>query len=100
MSVYVCVCVRACVCACVCLCTVSSRDTGQERKICGHSRKLLLGELFKEIRKNRLLQKLAAEYEDLLKGMCLLHLSHMRASPLMHCRMPISQCARGVQEGR
>lgn len=47
---------------------VSSRDTGQERKICGHSRKLLLGELFKEIRKNRLLQKLAAEYEDLLKG--------------------------------
>jgi hypothetical protein len=31
----------------------------------GHSRKTLLLELFKEIRKNRRLQKLAAEYEDL-----------------------------------
>jgi hypothetical protein len=53
------------------VCLASSRDAAHDRKICGHSRKALLLELFKEIRKNRLLQKLAAEYEDLLKGTCI-----------------------------
>ena len=42
-------------------------DARQGRKLFGHSRRVLLGELIKLMRMNRVLQRLAAEYE-LLAG--------------------------------
>jgi hypothetical protein len=69
------------------VCLASSRDAAHDRKICGHSRKALLLELFKEIRKNRRLQKLAAEYEDLLKGTCI-DVTRSRANSCVDVLMP------------